>query len=64
MFYIIFKFLNIFLEDINVKFYEDVIYKEVINSVNLVIVILNENYLKIIEIKESFYYVCKVKLIG
>lgn len=64
MFHITPKFSNIFLEDTNVKSYEDAIYKEEINTANLVIVILNENHLKITEIKESPYYLCKAKLIG
>ncbi len=63
MFHIETKFSTLFLENTKTETYEDATYHEIIKSSTLVIVILNEEHIKL-PIKQSPYYICKAKLIG
>jgi hypothetical protein len=56
-------FVTVTLKDAKPETYDEAIYDNEINDSSLVIVILNEDHIKL-PIKQSPYYICKAKLIG
>lgn len=64
MFHIIPVFSPIFLSDTKTETYLSAVYEEQVSSSHLCIVVLNEQHLKITDIKQSPYFVCKAKLLG
>lgn len=64
IFHINSNFVNILLNNTKLESYQEAIYEKDIDNSNLVIVVLDENHLKITESILSPYYVCKAKLIG
>jgi hypothetical protein len=64
MFHLKLVFIPVFLSDTRTETYANVLYDEQISTSHLCIVVLNEQHLKITNIKQSPYFVCKAKLIG
>ncbi|OJW74570.1 Piwi domain-containing protein [Spirosoma sp. 48-14] len=64
MFHIKPIFLPVFLSDTKTETYTNAVYEEQVLSSLLCIVVLNEQHLKIANIKESPYFICKAKLLG
>lgn len=57
-------FLPVFLSDTKTETYTNAVYEDQVLSSLLCIVVLNEQHLKITNIKESPYFICKAKLLG
>lgn len=64
IFHIQTNFQPILLDSSKLESYQNAIYEKDIDQADLVMIVLNENHLKINDIKKSPYYVCKAKLIG
>ncbi|HMN89396.1 MAG TPA: hypothetical protein PKD70_08320 [Saprospiraceae bacterium] len=64
MFHIKPIFSTIFLSDTKTDTYTNAVYEEKVTTSHLCIVVFTEQHLKIIDIKQSPYYVCKAKLLG
>lgn len=64
MFHIRPVFSNIFLENTKTESYADAVYEDKVRNSHLVIVVLNEEHKKILDIKQSPYFLCKAKLLG
>ncbi|MEZ4887642.1 MAG: Piwi domain-containing protein [Chitinophagales bacterium] len=64
MFHIKPVFSTVFLSDTKIEAYTNALYEEQISSSSLCIVVLTEQHLKIIDLKQSPYFVCKAKLLG
>jgi biotin-(acetyl-CoA carboxylase) ligase len=64
MFHINPIFSSIFLSDTKTETYSNAVYEELVSSSHLCIVVLNQQHLKITNIKQSPYFVCKAKLLG
>lgn len=57
-------FSTVFLSDTKTETYLNAVYEEQVSSSQLCIVVLNEQHLKITDVKQSPYFVCKAKLLG
>ncbi|MFR3216419.1 MAG: Piwi domain-containing protein [Dysgonomonas mossii] len=64
IFHITVNFQPLLLNNAKLESYQNTIYEKGINNADLVIIVLNEDHIKISEISKSPYYVCKAKLIG
>lgn len=64
MFHIKPVFSTIFLLDTRTETYANAVYEEQVSVSHLCIVVLTEQHLKITDIKQSPYFVCKAKLLG
>ncbi|MCU0436362.1 MAG: hypothetical protein MUC49_00505 [Raineya sp.] len=64
MFHIKPVFLPIFLSDTKTETYTNAIYEGDISSSHLCIVVLSEQHLKIMDIKQSPYFICKARLLS
>ncbi|MDX2286856.1 MAG: hypothetical protein NW241_22010 [Bacteroidia bacterium] len=57
-------FITLFLLDTKTETYTNAVYEEQVSSSHLCIIVLNEQHLKITDVKQSPYFVCKAKLLG
>lgn len=64
MFHIKPVFSTIFLSDTRTETYANAVYEEQVSVSHLCIIVLTEQHLKITDIKQSPYFVCKAKLLG
>lgn len=64
MFHIKPIFSVVFLSDTKTETYTNAVYDERVSASLLCIVVLTEQHLRIIDIKQSPYFVCKAKLLG
>lgn len=64
MFHIKPVFSPVFLPDTKTETYTNAVYDENVSKSSICIIVLNEQHLRITDIKQSPYFVCKAKLLG
>lgn len=57
-------FITLFLSDTKTETYINAVYEEQVSSSHLCIIVLDEQHLKITDVKQSPYFICKAKLLG